>query len=37
MLSFPSLLSLAANKDVVVANVWEESDWFPNFSRCFND
>ena len=35
--SFPSLFSVAANKSVLVADVWEEGGWSPSFTRPFND
>ena len=35
--SFPPLFSMVANKDVLVADVWEEGCWSPSFTRPFND
>ena len=39
--SFPSLFSLAFNKEAMVADVWdpvgEEGGRSPHFSRSFND
>ena len=35
--SFPSIFSLAANKDILVANVCEEGGYSPSFTRPFND
>ena len=39
--SFPSLFSLAVNKEVKVANIWESRGgagcWFPTFIRPLND
>ena len=30
--SFPSLFSMATNKDVLVADVWEKGAWSPSFT-----
>ena len=35
--AFPSLFELAANKEVLVAEVWEDGGWSACFSRPFND
>ena len=39
--SFPSLLALAANKEALVADLWdssrEEGGWIPRFVRSLND
>ena len=40
-ITFPSLFSLAVNKEALVADLWnlvgEEGGWSPHFSRSFND
>ena len=35
--TFPSLYSMAAQKEMMVADVWEEGGWSPSFTREFND